>query len=227
MALVRRTTAAPAAPTSAPADPAALAEALHDPDPERRRAAAVDLHGFAAAVPALLARVAVEDDAAARDAVLTSLAGHDTPAVAEALCAHLGSEDAGLRTAVVETLAAMPCGAVPLLPGLVADPDPDVRILTAMILADLPAPDAELRLVELVSGDTHRNVVGAALAALLPMATAAHAALLRRTRDRFADDPFLRFTIDAALPALAAADEPCAADAAAAAGDAGPAGGSR
>jgi HEAT repeat protein len=199
MALVRRPqTGGP----ESPPDPAVLLAALADADADRRRLAAVGLGGVAEAIPALLARLSVEDDPVARDAVLTTLAGYDRVDVAAELATHLRSEDAALRTAVVEALTAMPEGLVPLLPKLVVDPDHDVRILTAMILADLPSPAAVPWLVEMISADRHPNVVAAALDALLPVAGAEHVALLEHARDRFADDPFLRFTIDAALPAL-------------------------
>jgi HEAT repeat protein len=201
MALVRRTSPAPAEPAP---DRSTLVAALADPDAERRRRAAVDLGGDSEAVPDLLARVPVEEDQVARDAVLTTLAAHDRADVAESLATHLRSDDAALRTAVVEALAAMPHGVLPLLPKLVVHPDHDVRILTAMVLADLPSPAAMPWLVEIVAADRHPNVVAAALDALLPAAAPEHAPLLERTRERFAGDPFLCFTIDAALETLGA-----------------------
>ncbi|MBG0818596.1 HEAT repeat domain-containing protein [Planomonospora sp. ID82291] len=199
MALVRRATGSP--PPAACADPQLLIAALADADAERRRRAVLGLGGVGAAIPAVLERVH-DGDAAVREAALTVLAAHDSAEVAAGLAVHLRSEDAALRTAVVEALAAMPTGVLPLLAQLVLDPDPDVRILTAMVLAHLPSPQAVRWLVEMISADRHPNVVAAAVDALLPLAGAEHAPLLRAARTRFADDPFLRFTIDAALPRL-------------------------
>ncbi|MER7006099.1 HEAT repeat domain-containing protein [Dactylosporangium sp. NPDC000555] len=198
MALVRRDS------TTAPDDddPQVLGRRLTDPDAEIRRRAALGLDGVAEAVPALLARVPVETDPAAREAVLTTLAALDRADVAAGLVPHLASDDAALRTAVSGALAAMPASVPALLPALLANPDHDVRIMTAMVLADLPHPGAADWLAGIVATDTHPNVVAAAVDALLPMAGPGHVEVLAAVPARFPGDPFLRFTIDAALPAL-------------------------
>jgi HEAT repeat protein len=196
--LVRRN-AEPEPDTGQPSVEELLA-ALDDPDPERRREAALGLDGVPRAVTPLLARVGAEPEANVRDAMLTTLAGHDNPEVAEALAAHLASDDAALRTAVAETLATMP-GSVPaLIPKLLAAPDHDVRVMTAMVLADLPHPDSIARLAEMVRDDPHPNVVATAIDALLPSLGPEHTELLQDAVRRFPDDPFLRFTVEAALP---------------------------
>jgi len=177
-----------------------LLSALDDPDPERRRAAALALDAVPLAVEALLTRIGSEPEPRVRDAMLTTLAAHDTPEVAEALAAHLASDDAALRTAVAETLATMP-GSVPaLIPRLMVAPDHDVRVMTAMVLADLPHPDSLTRLAEMIRDDPHPNVVATAIDALMPSLGPEHTALLRDAVRRFPDDPFLRFTVEAALP---------------------------
>ncbi|WP_231956781.1 MULTISPECIES: HEAT repeat domain-containing protein [unclassified Actinoplanes] len=200
MGLVKKPAAAPEPPPSlGPDDLIAL---LDHPDPERRREAALDLAGVPEAVPGLLARAGLETEPRVRDAVLTTLAGHDTEAVAAGLAVHLASDDAGLRTAVAEALATMP-GSVPaLLPDLLAAPDHDVRVMTAMVLADLPDPEARTWLVRMITDDPHPNVVTAAIDALLPGAGPEHAAVLEAAAQRFPDDPFLIFTVRAALPRL-------------------------
>ncbi|QTE29355.1 HEAT repeat domain-containing protein [Pengzhenrongella sicca] len=205
MALMRTTNAArpPAEPTPQPGFDELLSRLTETDRELRRRAAfALDAADPAAAVPALLARVGEETDPTVRDAVLTVLAGHDDLTVARSLVAHLTSEDAGLRTAVVGALSSMP-GSVPhLLPALVVDPDPDVRILTAMLLADLEPPVAVAWLVEMILSDDHPNVVGTAIDSLQPYFGSEHIGLLEATRDRFRRDPFLRFVIDTALARL-------------------------
>ncbi|WP_229831418.1 HEAT repeat domain-containing protein [Actinoplanes ianthinogenes] len=179
-----------------------LIRRLDDPDPERRREAALELAGTPEAVPELLARVGLETEPRVRDAVLTTLAGHDSEAVAAGLAVHLASDEAGLRTAVAEALATMP-GSVPsLLPNLLAAPDHDVRVMTAMVLADLPHPEAKSWLVRMITDDPHPNVVTAAIDALLPAASAEHIGVLEAAVLRFPDDPFLTFTVRAALPRL-------------------------
>jgi HEAT repeat protein len=195
--LVRRDEA-PAPEKAAPSADALLG-LLDDPDPDRRREAALGLDGVVLAVPSLLERVATETEPAVRDAMLTTLAGHDTDQVAEALAVHLASDDAGLRTSVAEALATMP-GSVPaIVPRLLQDPDHDVRVMTAMVLADLPHPGSLTWLADMIRDDPHPNVVTAAIDALLPSITPEHTELLRDAVQRFPDDPFLRFTVEAAV----------------------------
>ncbi|MEU4420352.1 HEAT repeat domain-containing protein [Actinoplanes sp. NPDC024001] len=179
-----------------------LLRQLDDADPDCRREAALGLVGVAEAVPALLARVAVETETNVRDAVLTTLAAHDTETVAGGLAVHLASDDAALRTSVAEALATMRGSVLSLMPSLLAAPDHDVRVMTAMVLADLAHPDAPVWLTRMIAEDPHPNVVTAAIDALLPAATAEHAAVLEAAVQRFPDDPFLRFTVQAALPRL-------------------------
>src|SRR5690349_6093608 len=91
-----------------PASVADLLRQLDDPDPDERREAALGLDGVSVAVAPLLERVATEEVVLVRDAMLTTLAAHDTGTVAEGLATHLASDDAGLRTAAAEALATMP-----------------------------------------------------------------------------------------------------------------------
>ena len=203
MGLVRKQ--APEQPVEvAPERPSAeaLRAQLDDPDPDCRREAALGLEGVAEAVPELLTRVLVETETNVRDAVLTTLAAHDTETVAGGLAVHLASDDAALRTAVAEALATMPRSVPALLPSLLAAPDHDVRVMTAMVLADLTHPGTAVWLVQMISQDPHPNVVTAAIDALLPVATAEHAAVLEAAVHRFPDDPFLRFTVLASVPRL-------------------------
>ncbi|MFC7527182.1 HEAT repeat domain-containing protein [Actinoplanes sp. GCM10030250] len=176
---------------------------LDDPEPDCRREAALGLDGVAEAVPGLLARVAAETETNVRDAVLTTLSAHDTEQVAGALAVHLASDDAALRTAVAEALATMPKSVPALIPSLLAAPDHDVRVMTAMVLADLAHPEAQVWVTRMIAEDPHPNVVTAAIDALLPAATAEHIPVLEAAVQRFPDDPFLRFTVQAALPRLA------------------------
>lgn len=180
-----------------------LLQRLNDPDTDLRREAALGLEGVAEAVPALLARVGVEEDARVLESILTTLAAHDTGQVAGSLAVHLASDEAALRMAVVAALATMPVSVPDLLPALLAAPDHDVRVMTALILADLPHPEAHGWLLLMIEDDPHPNVVSSAVDALLPSATADDIPLLERAAGRFPDDPFLRFTVQTALPRLA------------------------
>ena len=198
MGLVRRDTPPPAEEQAAPTVDTLLRQ-LDDPDPDCRREAALGLDGTDEAVPALLERVAAEPEPNVRDAMLTTLAAHDTDQVAEALAVHLASDDAALRTAVAETLATMPLSVPAIIPRLLADPDHDVRVMTAMVLADLPHPESLTWLAQMIREDPHPNVVTSAIDALLPSLTPEHNELLQGAVQRFPNDPFLRFTVEAAM----------------------------
>ena len=176
---------------------------LDDRDTDRRREAALGLDDGPDAVPALLERLTAETEPAVRDALLATLVTHDTEQVVAALIVHLASDDAGLRTAVAETLAAMPVSVLRFMPALLADARHHVRIMTVLILARMHHAEAVFWLVAVISDDPHPNVVSAAIDALLPSATVEHLPLLRQAMSRFPDDPFLRFVVDIAVSRLA------------------------
>ena len=178
---------------------------LESPDPECRRETALGLDGVAEAVPALLDRLAVETEPAVRDAILTTLVGHDNPAVATGLARHLASEDPGLRTAVAGAMAAMPESVPELMPDLLSDPDHDVRVMTVMVLANLRHSESDCWLAAMIRDDPHPNVVTAAIGALLPSSGAGHTTLFEHALRRFPDDPFLRFLVETAVPRPAGA----------------------
>lgn len=206
MGLVRRDDAdRPDDAAPDPPLPDMLIQLLDDVDPNRRRESALRLGGAPEAVGALLDRVHVERDPVVLDAILNTLAAHDTEQVAAGLIGHLASDDADVRTAVAEALATMRQSMPPMLPQLLADPDPDVRILTATVMGGLNHPEALSWLAEMIRHDRHPNVVSAAIDALLPSVGAEHLALFHQARDRFPDDPFIRFVVEAAPPGTSSA----------------------
>ena len=186
--------------------PAPALSALDSDDPEIRRRGALRFDARPDAMSALLRHLADEPNAAARDAMLTVLAAQDSDAVARGLVTHLASEDPSLRTAVVDALATMTHAVPPLLPQLTTSADPDVRILSAMLLANLAHPAVVPALEAMIATDPHANVVAVAIDALLPMATTAHIGLLEDVLARFPEDPFLRFTLSAAISGLEVSD---------------------
>jgi HEAT repeat protein len=203
MGLVRKQGTAEPAPAAVATPPLEiLLLQLDDLSPDCRREAALALEGSTEAIPALLERIGTERERSVRDAILTTLAAHDTAPVAEGLAVHLASDDAGLRTGVAEALATMPRSVPALLPEWLANPDHDVRVMAAMVLADLPEPVAGKWLIRMIVEDPHANVVTAAIDALLPMATVEHAPALQSAVERFPDDPFLRFLLERLLPRL-------------------------
>ena len=78
-----------------------------------------------------------ESDPAVLEAIFSAL--EVIPEAALPLTSLLRSDDAALRNDAVEALQAMPDAVRPLLPGLLADPDADVRILSVEVARCLPA----------------------------------------------------------------------------------------
>ena len=162
-------------------------------EPEARRAAVQALADRPDALPALVHRVGIETDPGVRNALCTQLARHDRPEVVDGLLPHLASDDAALRNAVTQVLSMLPVSCALRVPQLLADPDPDVRILTVMTLGGLRLDQVEDWLTQLVRDDTDPRVVGAAMAELAELAGARGAPVLEAAGHRFPADPFIQF----------------------------------
>jgi HEAT repeat protein len=98
--------------------------------------------------------------------------------------------------------------AAPLLPTLLADSDPDVRILACDLVRSIAA-DAPTRLLfDLLDRDPEPNVCAAAVDVLAEIGKPDAAPVLRRCAARFAAAPFLPFAIGIALTRLEGAARP-------------------
>jgi hypothetical protein len=173
--------------------------ALADQDVDVRRQAVLALAEIPAAIPALVARVGIEVDATVRETVCTQLSRHDVPEVVDGLLDHLSSDDAGLRTAVVEVLSRTPHATRRRIPELLAHPDADVRILTVMVLAALDLDEVGDWLATVIATDSHPNVVSAAVDGVAERGEPRGGESLRVAQERFPDDPFIAFTVGRAL----------------------------
>jgi HEAT repeat protein len=111
---------------------------------------------------------------------------------------HLRSDDAARRVAALDALRAMPSAAGGHLPRLLADADPDVRLLACEIARSLPADEADRALVELIEREENANVCGAAIEVLAETGGPSSLPALARCGARFPDDPFLGFAVKAA-----------------------------
>jgi len=130
--------------------------------------------------------------------ILTSLTvlGDDT--VVAALVGWLRSEDVVLRNEAIEAFKQLPDKAAPVMSGLLADPDPDVRIFAVNILESLRHPDVEAWLIAVIERDAHVNVCATAVDLLGEVGTAAAREPLRRLSARFAE-PYIQFATELAL----------------------------
>jgi HEAT repeat protein len=196
-------TAAPApyTPSELPAH-TNLATALNDADVVVRRLAARNMAQDRRSVSALLARLDIEQDASVRDAVLASLAAIGSVQAVDGLADCLRSEEAGLRNAAIETLKSMPHAAPTIMPRLLDDDDPDVRIFAVNILESLRHPQVEDWLLGVIGADPHINVCATAVDLLGEVGTSRAAVALQALPARFPDDPYIVFAASLALRRL-------------------------
>lgn len=136
-----------------------------------------------------------EKDGRVREAIFTGLARVGTPESARAVIPHLGSDDASMRTGALDALRAMPTAASSLLPALLADRDPDVRLLACDLARGLPAAEATQFLSTLIEAEREANVCAAAVDVLADVGGAEALPALARCAERFCDVPFLAFSI--------------------------------
>ncbi|UXY14146.1 HEAT repeat domain-containing protein [Chitiniphilus purpureus] len=197
MALIRKATQPPA-PTADVADPLCLLQA---PDPSTRAHAAQRLAlqpGDATVAAALLDTLAGEPEAAVRERLLTALIVHADTGVAARLAVLLRQADAPRRTELVDALRQMPDAFHPLVPGLLADPDPDLRIHVLSTLDECPAPQVRQWLVAVLEHDPHVNVCAGAVEILARIGEPAQLPALHRLKARFPDAAFIAFAADLA-----------------------------
>lgn len=149
-------------------------------------------------VDALSAALAQETDARVREALFTSLARIATAESAAAVLPYLRSDDANLRTGALDALQAMPVATAARLPGLLADPDADVRLLSCELVRGLADDEANHLLCELLEVEVEKNVCAAAIEVLAEIGRPEALPSLSRCAARFDGDPFLAFSIKVA-----------------------------
>lgn len=160
----------------------------------------------AAAVPALLARLAREEEVAVREAIFTALAGIGGAAVAEGMIALLRSEDAGLRNGAVEVLQLLPEPTAARIETMLADADADVRILALNVVGSLPRAEAPRWLCRVLAEDPDPRVCGTAVDALAEAGGPEAVEPLRQVARRFADDPYIAFAAKLAIRRIQGGD---------------------
>jgi HEAT repeat protein len=146
-------------------------------------------------VEALSQALAGEADTRVREAMFTRLAKAATPEAVSAVLPHLRSGDAGVRTGALDALRAMPQAVEPHLEGLLADADPDVRLLACEIVREMSGPKATSLLCALLEREIQTNVCAAAVDVLAEIGGADALPVLARLSERFSDERFLVFAI--------------------------------
>jgi HEAT repeat protein len=172
---------------------------LSDPDPTARRWAAKDMLACPNVSGALVAQLRREEDGSVREVILTTLTLRADPEAVAGLVQCLRSEDASLRNEAIEAMKLLPDEVAPIMGGLLADADPDVRILAVNILESLRHELVEEWLREVIENDPHVNVCATALDLLGEVGTPDSRQALEQLKVRFPDQPYIRFAADLAL----------------------------
>ncbi|CAK0776217.1 PBS lyase heat domain protein repeat-containing protein [Azospirillaceae bacterium] len=184
---------------SSPPDLESLIAQLEDLSADERRHAVHRLAQRPNTGELLCERLAMETDASVIQSILTVLMGNSDPAIVQFMISLLRSEDAVLRNGAVSVLHTVPEAVASHVIDLLADPDPDVRLMTVSLLLDLSHPHVAAWLTELVERETNVNVCAAALDGLAEVGgpdavPAVHAAL-----KRFSTEPYLVFVAETVL----------------------------
>jgi HEAT repeat protein len=175
-----------------------LAE-LESDDASVRRWAARDLADLPGHAVELMERLKVEQSQSVREVILTSLTRLGDPDAVAGMVECLRSEDAALRNEVVEAMKQMPDEVAPIMLGLLADADPDVRIFTVNVLESLCHPEVEGWLIDVITNDAHVNVCATAVDLLGEVGSQAALQPLAQLKTRFSDEPYIQFAADLAL----------------------------
>lgn len=196
-----RTAGAPA-----PEDTRSPVADLQSRDTEVRWRAARGIAPEPKFVAPLAAALECETVPRVREAIITALIRIGDRASAQALLPSLRAQDAGVRTAAIDALQAMPDATAPFMTSLLSDPDSDVRILATELVRNMPVDKATSLLTALLDHETHPNVCGAAVEVLTALGSPEALPSLQACAARFAGTPFLAFAISHAIARISRAE---------------------
>ena len=179
---------------------------LESPDIEVRWRAARGIAPEPKYVASLATALERESAPRVREAIITALIRIGDRSSAQVLLPYLRSQDAGVRTAAIDALQAMPDAMAPFMTSLLGDTDSDVRILAAELVRNMPAEKATSLLAALLDRESHPNVCGAAIEVLTELGTPAALPSLQACAARFAGTPFLPFAISHAIARISRAE---------------------
>ena len=195
MPFIKRGASTPATDNKVGNEVASHIAALNSPNAELRWTAARALGGVAAAVPMLASALGGEQNTRVREAIMTALMRIGNEASVRVLLPYLRSQDAGQRSAAIETLQALPEAVEPFVATLLGDADTDVRLLATELARNMPPKGATLMLCDLLRNESHPNVCAAAVEVLAEVGTRDALPTLKACAERFASAPFLPFAI--------------------------------
>lgn len=176
-----------------------LCESLNNPDHKVRRWAVRDLAQYKEASDVLATRLNIETHTSVRTVILDTLAklGDETAVLAIVNC--LRSDDASFRNEAIDVLKNIPEAVAPIIESLLTDDDSDVRIFAVNILESLKHENVEKWLIDVIEDDPHVNVCSTAVDLLSEVGTEKSIQALKNLKQRFANEPYVCFTVDLAL----------------------------
>jgi HEAT repeat protein len=143
--------------------------------------------------------LANEHDPGIRETVLTSLVRIGGLAAIRPLLELLDTDQAALRSVVIETLQSMGNEIVPEIELLLQDENPDQRIYAVNMLLSLRSPRVPDIALKVIETDPHVNVCAAAVDVLMETGRPEMADALQAVANRFPDQAFLAFAVRAAI----------------------------
>jgi HEAT repeat protein len=186
-----------------PRDSDSLVEQLEHADAKARRWAARDLAACQGVSAALLSRLRREAEPSVREVLFSTLTCLGDPVAVAGLVECLRSEDAALRNEAIECLKQLPDEVAPLMNGLLADADPDVRIFAVNVLESLRHPSVEAWLLEVIERDPAVNVCATAVDLLVEVGSGQAREPLQHLKARWPNEPYIWFAADLALKRIA------------------------
>ncbi|OYT88408.1 MAG: PBS lyase [Burkholderiales bacterium PBB6] len=180
-------------------DAAGLLKQLTDSNAEVRRWAARDLADCPGCSEALVEHLKTEADTSVREVILTSLVLLGDNTAVYGLVACMRSEDAALRNEAIEAMKQLPDAVSPIMRGLLADEDSDMRIFAVNILESLKHPSVEQWLSDVIEHDDHVNVCATAVDLLGEVGSRTALEPLLRLKTRFDKEPYIQFAADLAI----------------------------
>lgn len=168
-------------------------------DASQRRAAVHALSETPNAVEPLIAILENEEHPAVREAAISALLSIGPDELVEACVLQLRGDEANRRNEAVQVLQQMGPQSSSVIQELLADADPDVRIMAVDVTRMLTNPEVSTWLRELLETEDHPNVVGTVVDRLCEIGWVEDIPALENAQMRFSDDAYLQFAIDRAL----------------------------
>ena len=181
-------------------------EDLGHPDAARRREAAAALHGSEGGVSPLIDLLQTEARPEVREAAIATLLSVGSGDVIDFFIEQLRGDEANRRNEAVYALQQMPEQSAEKVKALLHDSEPDVRIMAVDVVRMLTISNAAIWLRELLQKEDQPNVVGVTVDRLCEIGSIEDLPTLEQTKERFADDPYLQFSIDLAMKRIICLD---------------------